>query len=72
MSEELDNMIRVKYILDSLCKNDQTCEYAKILKQVDDYVFANCKHEVEKDYIDITPEKSEIIVYCVKCNHTFS
>ena len=32
---------------------------------------AACKHKLVKDMIDITPDKSETIVYCVKCEKTF-
>lgn len=27
----------------------------------------NCNHNFIVDYIDITPEKSERIIYCTKC-----
>ena len=30
-----------------------------------------CRHKFVKDLIDITPEKSEIIVYCEICEKTF-
>lgn len=69
--EELDCMIRVKYILDSLPKEGLTPEYANISKQVDIYLHKNCKHQLEKDYIDLNPEKTLIVLYCTKCNYTF-
>ena len=30
-----------------------------------------CRHKFVKDLIDITPEKTEIIVYCEICEKTF-
>ena len=29
-----------------------------------------CQHEWTKDFIDIDPEKSQIICYCIKCELT--
>ena len=30
-----------------------------------------CIHQIEEDYIDITPDKSMKIVYCKKCEKSF-
>jgi hypothetical protein len=29
-----------------------------------------CYHNMEKDYIDLTPDKSQMIHYCTKCGFT--
>jgi len=31
-----------------------------------------CDHEIIRDYIDLTPEKSQIIFYCAKCMEDFT
>ena len=33
-------------------------------------IMTNCNHEFVKDMIDITPEQSMNICYCVKCGFT--
>lgn len=30
-----------------------------------------CKHKIIKDYIDIDPEKSKVIFYCIYCLECF-
>ena len=32
----------------------------------------DCEHEVTTDFIDIDPDKSMTIYYCIKCEKTFS
>ena len=43
------------------------------LKQIDDLlnkkILNHCNHEFIEDYIDITPDKSEKIVYCKICEN---
>lgn len=34
-------------------------------------LFIYCDHDIVDDYIDISPEKSKQIQYCVKCSLTF-
>jgi len=41
-----------------------------IRDNIRDYLIDNCEHDVETDYIDLTPEQSQKIVYCTKCNMT--
>jgi hypothetical protein len=31
-----------------------------------------CDHEIIRDYIDLTPEKSQVIFYCAKCMEDFT
>jgi hypothetical protein len=31
-----------------------------------------CDHEIIRDYIDLTPDKSQIIFYCTKCMEDFT
>jgi len=32
----------------------------------------NCHHEIIRDYIDLTPDKSQVIFYCSKCMEDFT
>ena len=32
----------------------------------------NCDHEIVRDLIDITPDKSQVIFYCEKCMADFT
>ena len=31
------------------------------------FLIANCKHDLETDYIDIDQEQSQKVIYCNKC-----
>jgi hypothetical protein len=31
-----------------------------------------CDHEIIRDYIDLTPDKSQVIFYCTKCMEDFT
>lgn len=33
-------------------------------------ILSMCEHEYVEDYIDITPDRSEKIIYCEICEHT--
>ena len=35
------------------------------------FLIAHCKHQIVRDYIDITPDKGCNIKYCRKCGTTF-
>jgi len=41
-----------------------------IQENIRSFLKHNCKHELVTDYIDLTPEQSQKIVYCTKCNMT--
>ena len=34
-------------------------------------LFIHCEHNIVDDYIDILPDKSQQIKYCLKCSLTF-
>jgi hypothetical protein len=45
--------------------------YVNKLKTIcDENIKKMCKHDFEEDYIDITPERSEKIIYCKICEYT--
>ena len=62
--EEL-NLIQHMYSFNTKLK------YLKQLKNICDARIKNlCNHEYEEDMIDITPDRSEKIIYCKICEHT--
>jgi hypothetical protein len=46
-------------------------EYNDICSLMKEYIEKNCKHEIIKDYIDISPECSKTIEYCAVCLKNF-
>lgn len=43
----------------------------EILTNITAILCADCVHDYEEDYIDITPDHSQKITYCKTCNCTF-
>ena len=43
----------------------------EILTNINSILRADCVHDYEEDYIDITPDHSQQITYCKTCNCTF-
>ena len=39
---------------------------------MDDFKNVDCVHEITTDFIDIDPDRSMTIYYCIKCEKTFS
>jgi hypothetical protein len=42
-----------------------------LLEMTKNYIQNTCKHQIEHDYIDITPDKMINISYCSSCGHNF-
>lgn len=42
-----------------------------LLYVIERKLFIHCEHNIVDDYIDILPEKSQQIKYCLKCSLTF-
>lgn len=57
---------------DSLKNIKGKCEtHMKCVKHISRLeIVRNCKHEYITDLIDIDPEKSQVITYCIHCEHT--
>jgi hypothetical protein len=54
---------------DSLKNIKDKCEmHVECVKQISH--LQNCKHEYITDTIDIDTEKSQMITYCIHCEHT--
>jgi len=69
--EEIEIMIRIKKICQNIPDNVQSQEYNEILFKIKNFLLKHCKHEIINDSIDIDPEKSMDICYCVKCETTY-
>jgi 2,3-bisphosphoglycerate-independent phosphoglycerate mutase len=57
-----ENEPGVKRVVDKLNELGET---------IDQVLKAECKHEYEEDWIDVTPDHSQKITYCRVCNCTF-
>lgn len=57
---------------DSLKNIKDKCEmHVKCVKHISRLErIRNCKHEYITDLIDTDPEKSQVITYCIHCEHT--
>jgi hypothetical protein len=42
-----------------------------LINKLNIFLLKYCSHEIVEDYIDLTPEKSKYIKYCVNCMNTF-
>jgi len=49
---------------------DNVC-IANIRSNIHKFLIDNCLHNIEIDYIDVTPEQTTKIVYCTKCLMNF-
>jgi hypothetical protein len=66
MSEEcIGAMVRIKSLLssipDSVC--DEECK--KIKEGVSEYLLRNCQHKIVRDYVDVDPDRSWVVFYCI-------
>ena len=43
-----------------------------LLEMTTNYIQNNCKHQIEHDYIDISPDKMINISYCTICGNNFT
>jgi len=53
-------------------KEYQTEEYHEIYNSIKQFIEKNCIHQIEYDSIDISPDCSKTIRYCLKCEKTFN
>ena len=71
MDAEVELMIRAKNICQRMPADLRSKEYQEILIKITDFLLKHCQHELVNDSIDIDPDKSIDICYCVKCEITF-
>lgn len=83
LDEVLDNLTKVLYsdaskhikhikIINEIVhiKDIYICKNAAIEHQIitnDNNIYTNCEHEFVEDYIDVTPDISQKIIYCTIC-----
>ena len=65
MDKVVDKLIEVMSVMEACAKSDSINALNKNIKT---FLIANCVHDVETDYIDTSPEQSQQICYCKKCN----
>jgi hypothetical protein len=71
MDAEVELMIRAKNMCQRMPADLRSKEYQEILIKINDFLLKHCQHEFVNDSIDINPDKSIDICYCVKCEITF-
>ena len=70
--EDIVNIIDAKKCLERLPIFLQNAEYKNIHTKMSEYLLKHCTHIIEHDSVDINPDKSIHIKYCIKCFHTFT
>jgi hypothetical protein len=68
---DVQNMIQVQAILETIPLREQKEDYHKIYNLVTKYITNHCLHCVVSDLIDVDVERSETIYYCNICFQTF-
>lgn len=69
--EELDVIIFLKKRMLSRPLNTYSSEYIKVYKDLENLCLKYCDHVCETDEIDISPEESMTIHYCLFCECSF-
>ena len=67
---EVEVMLSVKRLIETMPDIRQTPDYLDILNRVKTYLHKHCKHNVVHDLIDIDPDRSMEISYCTICEST--
>jgi hypothetical protein len=69
MDQLVETLIEAKYKIEGCDKNSiMINELNNIIKH---FLMVHCQHDIETDHVDITPDTSQTIRYCTKCQHTF-
>jgi hypothetical protein len=64
-------MVRALNILSFVSADERDSSYTAIYSSIEQYILQNCVHHKIYDLIDIHPETSKTICYCIHCNMTF-
>jgi len=70
---QLDNndTISYDYILEQIKDYEKKINETEInINQLNKLISLHCEHIFVDDYIDITPDTSERVTYCTKCQYT--
>jgi len=68
----LETLLKVKKKIeaDLLFLDYEVVSKKELLKEIDEAIMKNCEHNWVTDYIDVTPDRTERIIYCTKCELT--
>ena len=69
-TESCAAMICAREILNNIHYSIQDSSYREIRKLINSYINVRCNHEYIDDLIDIDPDRSKNIRYCIHCEHT--
>lgn len=69
---DIDIMIQISGLLESLPCQEQNNDYKKIVDIVNAYLSKHCTHNIVTDYIDTDVECGKMIKYCEKCSLTIN
>lgn len=69
--EKIESMTRALATLSYVLKENRDSNYIAITLAIKEYIATHCSHEKVYDSIDIHPEASQTICYCIHCNTTF-
>jgi hypothetical protein len=64
---EINIITEVLSKLEGIPSEEQSIDYQHIVHLVQNYLKKNCKHVIVMDLVDIDPDRSQTISYCVKC-----
>jgi len=69
-NDEIDIITSFLSKLESIPFQEQSIDYQQIVHLAQDFLKKNCKHVLVMDTIDIDPDRSQNILYCIKCGFT--
>ena len=77
----IQSTVNQTYMIQSMCAalrnlnyvqaSDQTPEYKDICAKITQFIECNCVHKIVFDSIDISPDNSKTIKYCLHCEKSF-
>lgn len=67
-TEMCNAMIRAREILNTVHISIQDNSFREISQIINSYIHTHCNHEFVDDLIDITPDTSKNIRYCIHCD----
>ena len=72
--QHINTMVVIRNLLEQEASSEKKeCSFfLDIYKKVQIYIETYCQHELVEDLIDIDLDRSKTIVYCSKCETTFS
>ena len=68
----IDRMILAKGNLDAVPLSTVDAEYIAIQTAISKYIKKHCKHNIVRDNIDLTLNKTRVIFYCEHCFECFT